>query len=148
MSSRNRGRERHERRDRNDRLRAVLKQGDPAADDGAPSSAERAVHRGRIVDAARASSAPAWRSVPLTASALIVVLVLAAAALFRLAPTFKDGAALVADRVTTQPGPPFGAGNGTTTDGNPTDPPSVRNIQFITKSGTRIVWVLNRDLDI
>ncbi len=148
MFSRNRGHERRERRDRNDRLRAVLKRGDPAADDGALSSAERAVHRRRIVDVTRASSTPAWRPVRLTASALIVVLVLAAAALFWLAPIFKDDATLVADRVTTQPGPPFGAGNDATTDGNPTDPPSVRNIQFITEGGTRIVWVLNRDLDI
>ncbi len=148
MSSRNRGRERRERRDRNDRLRAVLKQGDPAADDGAPSSAERAAHRRRIVDATRASSTPAWRPVPLTASALIVILGLAAAALFWVAPLFEDDATRVAGQVTTQPGPPFGSGNGATTDGNPTDPPSVRNIQFNTEGGTRIVWVLNRDLDI
>ena len=148
MFSRNRGGKRRERRDRNDRLRAVLNQGDPAADEGAPSSAERAVHRRRIVDAARASSTPAWRPVPLSASALIVVLVLAAAALFWLAPLFKDDATLVADRVTTQPGPPFGAGDDATPDGKPADPPAVRNIQFITEGGTRIVWVLNRDLDI
>jgi len=152
----------------NDNLRAVLRRGDPDRDGRAPSTAEHAALRRLIVDAAGASAPPVWGRVPALASALIIVVMLAAVSLFWFRPGGNDSPPRLAGRAavehpaaggaTIDRSPdgsavaggrsPAGAGDGAAAgiDGN--SPPSICKVQFVTSGGTRIVWVLNRNLDI
>ncbi len=137
---------------RNDRLRTILRKGDPARDDAAPSAAEFAAMRQRITDTARSSGSVGWLPIPAAASALIAVLLIAAAASYWFTFVSTNDGSLMAhrtavDRHTLDAGI-AAAHNGQATRFDEGVPPSVRKVQFITESGTRIVWVLNRDLDI
>jgi len=142
MTDSKRGRPRHQRpvddgRDAaHDRLRAVLRQGDPGGDGRTPSTAERAALRRLIVGAAGSSPAPAWPPLPAIAASLVAVVALAVASLLWLRPAGPI------DRL------PAVASNGQAAGIDGGAPPAVRNVQFVTKGGTRIVWVLNRNLDI
>jgi len=124
----------------NKSLREVLRRGDPEGDGRAPSGVERATLRRRMVDAARASSSPAWSRLPVFASALTVAALLVVASLFWLQPDVHDAPSRVDVGID--------AGNGTSTTAENGTPPPIRNVQFVTRGGTRIVWVLNRNLDI
>jgi len=174
MSEPSQGRRRRERPGRNgraarnERLRAVLRRGDPDGDGRAPSTVERAALRRRIVDAAGAPSFPAWGRLPAIASALIVLAVLAGVSLYwfgagdRLGPPQVAGreaaeepaaGAIVADRspagdIAAGNRSPAGSGDRKASGTGGEAPPSIRNVQFVTSGGTRIVWVLNRNLDI
>jgi hypothetical protein len=153
----------------NDRLRAVLRRGDPDGDGRTLSPAERAALRRLIVGAARSSSAPAWPPLPAIAASLVAVVTVAAASLYWLRPAGHNDPARVAGRAAVER-PAAAAGTmvveppaGGTAAGHPPSgvaadgpgveidsdaPPTIRNVQFVTAGGTRIVWVLNRNLDI
>jgi hypothetical protein len=155
MTESARDRRRRERRERNESLRAVLRRGDPYGDAGVAATGARDALRRLIVDAARSPSPSAWSIRPLAAGAAIAVLLLGAAFLLRQGMPGREqahpaGAALI------DPGPPspaeggdpMAAGPRAAGSGDPADRPPIRNVQFTTRGGTRIVWVLNRDLDI
>ena len=130
---------------RNERLRAMLRQGDPKQDGRDPSTVERVALRRLVVDAARSSSTPVWGRLPVLASALTVVALVAIAVLIFFDPVVNDNQPRVAGHVgLDQPAEtdPTGHSHGDA------PPPSIRNVQFVTKGGTRIVWVLNRNLNI
>lgn len=156
-----------DRNDRNERLRAVLRQGDPGRDDRGPSTAERAALRRLVVNTANRPLPPAWGRLPLLASALAVVALLAVVSLLRFGPQGNGAPPRLAGRdaiIQSLDGrtsiDPHTAGDSGTDDlpavpgvgpAGTIDsdaPPSIRNVQFVTSGGTRIVWVLNRNLDI
>lgn len=110
-----------------DRLRELLRRGDPAADGRAPAPEEVRLLRARVLEEARRSPGRARRGAlrPAVAfgwAALVCVVVLVAtgtAFLWRSEPT---------------PDPPLAAGA--------VDEAAPRQVQFTTPGGTRIVWVL------
>lgn len=138
---------------RDEGLRSLLREGDPADDGREPSAEETARLRARVLDAARAptgderraavihphcapdaaESRVRWTSAAVAAAALFAVLVLGAVAfrVSRSAPT-----------ATGQPALEAGATGATGEIPVPHLERAPRQIQFTTPGGTRVVWML------
>jgi len=116
-----------------DRLRALLRTGDPAADGREPTDEERARLRRRVL-----SQVPergrSWRWLPVATAvaALLVAVVLLTG------PGATDRGTDLAVPVRPDVGPEASA------DAAPSD--QRQQIQFATQNGTRIIWVLDPDL--
>ena len=127
--SRNADRTEHE-------LRALLRAADPAADGCDPTGSELSHMRRRVLD--RASVRPVWLSLPLsTVSAASAVVALTLILAWNLLP----------------PGvvePPSGPGIRQPTSVGPASDAKqpVRQIQFSTPGGTRVVWTLDPDFKV
>ncbi len=127
----------HDRDNDTDVIRAALRRGDPAGDGMTPGRDEFAAMRRRILVAATPGR-PAWR--PYAAAGLaaaMLVVVIAAAAMWNF------------DRVSQpQSTPSVATGGGTTGAKNQIREHVERKVEFTTAGGTRIVWILNSDLQI
>lgn len=122
------------RESRDEALRALLWQGDPADDGREPSAEETARMRARVLGAASAPDAAEsrtrWTPAAVAAAALFAVLVLGAVTLriSRSSPTATGQPALEAGATGEIPA--------THRERAP------RQIQFTTPGGTRVVWML------
>ena len=108
----------------NDPIKTALKADDPVAHDAELSSSEIDAMRSRIVTAASGAQSVGWLPGPLTVGAtLAVTLAIAVFIGTRLAPP------AVRDLVVAPASEP-------------------RQVQFETPGGTRVIWVLNPNLDL
>ena len=125
------------RTNRTEAIRAALRRGDPAGDGKAPGRDEFAAMRRRILVAATPGR-PAWRpyAVAGLAAAMLVVMI-AAAAMWNFDRDSQP-----------QSTPSVATGGGTTGARNQLREHVERKVEFTTAGGTRIVWILNSDLQI
>ena len=116
-----------------DRLTRLLRAGDPAADGSTPSSEEAMRLRSRVLRAGRESRRGAWLPLAVAATFLFSILLLRP-----LGDDRERGESLDASaEQRTSPSPRVIARGDTN-----------RQIQFATREGTQIIWVLNPHLSL
>ena len=106
-------------------LRSLLQQGDPLAQEGGLSPDDRARLRRQILSAPRSAALRTSRLAFLAVAAALCVATVGGVLLTRTAQSGDPGAASVHPGV------------------SPSDPPSVRQLQFSAPGGTRVIWTFN-----
>ena len=115
----------------NERLREVLRTGDPAADGSEPTAEERVWLR-RLVLNQVPDRSPTWRWLPISATVAALLVVGVILLPTQLANRSDTTDPAISARPEARPGP--------------TSPDRRQQIQFATENGTRIIWVLDDDL--
>ena len=139
---------RNDRNHREEQLRAVLKQGDPLGDGSAPDGGELSNMRRRVVAASVPHSLPIRPRLLILATAAALIVALAAVAVWRLLPENGRQEATIASRGAADRATDDLAAEETAEEETAAYEPVVRQVQFTTSGGTRIVWILNPDLQI
>jgi hypothetical protein len=124
-----------------DFLGSLLRRGDPACDGSAPSAVEIASMRARVLAEAEHRSARAWLPAPALAAAAVVLVT--AFLGWNTARLGRD-----AERAMTSPvnGTTVRAGSDRGSDSQ--ERPRIRQVEFLTPGGTRVVWLLNPDFEV
>jgi hypothetical protein len=126
--------------DRNERLRAILRRGDPGASDAGPSREEIAWMRQTVLRGAETSRAPGAGFRLAAGGALAALVLMAGLALWRSDPGRPAGSG--ADRAVRSAGPTRRS------EADPAERRAVRVIHFVTPGGTRVVWSLDPEFDV
>jgi hypothetical protein len=116
----------------NDELRALLQQGDPLRDEGEPSREEIAQMRRSALNALPERRRTRWLPIALATAALAAAVVLVSPA--RLNRQAVDTPSTTATE--------------TVDSGAPSAGDRRQQVQFATENGTRIIWVLDPDLQL
>jgi len=124
-----------------DPVGSLLRRGDPARDGSAPSTEEIARMRARILAEAERRSARAWIPAPALAAAAVV---LVTAFLGWNVVRLGRGAEQAVSSTVSETGLTAGTERGS----DAPEQPRVRQVEFLTPGGTRVVWLLNPDFDV
>ena len=118
---------------KDDELRALLRRGDPAGDGDLPSGEEIAEMRRTVLDAIPRRRRIRWFPLAAATAAMALVVVLISPA--------RPGRQSADTSLPTAVTEDLGSGPQTSSDRR-------RQIQFATENGTRIIWVLDPDLNL
>jgi hypothetical protein len=120
---------------------SLLRRGDPARDGSAPSAEEIASMRARVLAAAEHRSARVWTPAPaLAAAAVVLVTAFLGWNTARLGREAERAMSSTVNGTTVTVGSDRGS--------DPQDRPRIRQVEFLTPGGTRVVWLLNPDFDV